>query len=220
VKSRFIVNSQSTEVRHELLGSIADSARNRIQWLFVDTPRNYRPIAIGAGATLILAIAVAVTTEFARPKTPFEREHAHGEATNPYRVNVELTTADKRHEYREGEVIFFRVHFSSPTQNNYKIDIGEGYSRAASSDQIHISNGEPFRLYPYGIVCCGFRLVGLDDEGYTSSGRAGWRPKPGDYEVYLTSRRVFPLYVTEEYEPSSFEVTSNLLKIRVAPRSR
>jgi hypothetical protein len=48
-----------------------------------------------------------------RPKTPFEREQAIAEASNPRWLKVEIATRDGRRQYRDNESIFVVVHFSS-----------------------------------------------------------------------------------------------------------
>jgi hypothetical protein len=176
-----------------------------------------RRIAI-AVATIVVLVGAVVGIHIAiRPKTPFEWQHAHAEAMNPQGLSVELTTADKRTKYHEGETILLVAGFSSTARYRYKADIADGSSVAAASDRLHISSGPPISDMR-GIVCCGSRLVGLDDQPLNVSTHTMLKLGPGQYEIYLTSRRVFkwddtPIGTSD----SSFEVTSNLLKIRVVP---
>jgi hypothetical protein len=100
----------------------------------------------------------------------------------------------------------------------YKADAADGASLSASTDELHISNGQVRLLNVVGIVCCDSRLIGLDNEPFTPPSWTPLRLAPGDYEIYLTSRRVFgwdTKGILTYSGPSSFEVASNMLKIRV-----
>jgi hypothetical protein len=70
----------------------------------------------------------------------------------------------------------------------------------------------------FGIVCCGSRLIGLNDDPYIYRPKLRIHLKPGTHEMYLTTHRVFPWDVTASvYEPSEWETASNMLKVRVEP---
>lgn len=174
-------------------------------------------LSIVAMATLVCGV-VGISF-LVRPRTAFERQHARAEAMNPPWLTVRITTRDNRREYREGEPIVVVPHFSSAARYKYRIDVAEGWSRATLFDTLHISDGQLRPLNPYAIVCCATHKIGLDDEPYSPP--AGVLTlKPGDYELYLTSRRVFKWDAAPTYEQSSFEVASNLLKLRVVSASR
>ena len=174
-------------------------------------------------ATGVVALVLCVLVGFSlltRPRTQFEREQARAEAGNPKWLGVEITTSDNRHEYQVGEPIFVVAHFSSAVPYKYKVDVADGFSSAAA-DELHISNGQRRMLNEKPFVCCSSRLVGLDDPPFTPPSTP-LKLGPGDYEIYLTSRRVFKWDVNgtrakgiEADYPSAFEVASNLLKIRV-----
>jgi|HubBroStandDraft_4_1064222.scaffolds.fasta_scaffold17240_2 hypothetical protein len=176
---------------------------------------DYRPIGLAVTAIAVVAgLWVAVAS---RPSSQFEWQHLHAEAANPKWLKVEITTADKRSQYRENEPIYIVPHFSSSVRYKYKIEIAEGESESAV-DYLHISNGQVVPRNLVGIFCCFSRLVGLDDEPYSPATVTPLKLSPGRYEIYLTTRRVFTWDVgPEEYSPSSFEVASNLLRIRVVP---
>jgi hypothetical protein len=170
-------------------------------------------------SVFILAIVVLGIGFVIRPKTPFEQEQARAEAGNPKWLSVKITTADDRLEYHESEPIVLIARFSSTARYMYKVETAEGLSKAAV-ELLHISNGQRIPLNRTGIVCCDSRLIGLDDEPYIPPTRTPLKLTAGEYEIYLTSRRVFKWdATTQEYSPSSFEVASNLLKIRVLPDS-
>lgn len=191
----------------------------------METPEaDQRFVALVATAAIALVVcALLGFSLLTRPKTPFEREHAQAEWANPRGLKVEIETSDGRDEYREDEAILVVVHFSSTAPHMYKADVADGASISAASDVLHISNGEKRpRNYMMGIVCCDSRLIGLDDEPFTPRTLTPLRLPPGEYEIYLTSRRVFGWDgngVMTCCGPSPFEVASNMLKIRVQPAS-
>lgn len=182
---------------------------------------DHRRIAVVAA--LVVAFMVCVLVGFAlltRPRTQFEREHARAMIRTPQWLKVEIATRDGRREYREGEAIFVVVHFSSAAPRMYRADVADGASISAGSDELHISNGETRPRNMTGIYCCDTRLIGLDDEPFTPPSWTPLKLPPGNYEVYLTSRRVFNWdtdIILTCCRPSPFEVASNLLKIRVLP---
>jgi hypothetical protein len=168
-------------------------------------------------SVFILAAVVLGIGFVIRLKTPFEQEQARAEAGNPKWLSVKITTADDRLEYHESEPIVLIARFCSRARYMYKVEAAEGLSKAAV-DLLHTSNGQRIPLNRTGIVCCDSRLIGLDDEPYIPPTRTPLKLTAGEYEIYLTSRRVFKWdAAAQEYNPSSFEVASNLLKIRVLP---
>ncbi len=177
-------------------------------------------------ATVVVVLAVSGLLGFSfltRPKTEFEREHARAVMRTPRWLKVEIETSDHRREYQENEGLLVIVHFSSAATRMYKADAADGMSKSAASDVLHISNGEKrSRNYMMGIVCCDSRLIGLDDEPFTPRTLTPLKLPPGEYEIYLTSRRVFNWDgngVSTCCALSPFEVASNMLKIRVLPSS-
>ena len=174
---------------------------------------DYRIIGMGLFAiAVLLVIGMAVEVQ---QRTPFEREQARSEAANPKWLRVQITTADSRREYRQNEAIFIVPSFLSTVPYKYKIEIADGKSESAV-DLLHLSSGEVRLRNLTGIFCCFSRMIGLDNEPYTFQTVTPLRLPPGQYEIYLTTRRVFTWDAgPEEYNPSSFEVASNLLKIRV-----
>jgi hypothetical protein len=184
-----------------------------------------RRVALVATGVVVLVVSVLLGFSLlTRPKTEFQREHARAVMRNPRWLKIEIETSDGRHEYSQNEGIFVVVHFSSAAPHMYKADAADGMSESSASDLLHISNGQ---LWPrngmMGTVCCDSRLIGLDDEPFTPRTWAPLKLPPGEYEIYLTSRRVFnwdTRGVLTYAWPGSFEVASdNMLKIRVLPAS-
>jgi hypothetical protein len=152
------------------------------------------------------------------PKTPFEQAQSRAEAGNPHWLAIELDTADKRHQYKESEFVAFTVSYSSAVGKLYKAEIAEGTSTVAATDVLHLSDGRDVGLNIFGIVCCSSKLIGLSDDPYIYRPKLQIHLKPGEYEMYVTTHRVFPWDVTAEvYEPSEWETASNMLKVRVVP---
>jgi hypothetical protein len=174
----------------------------------------------GFGVVALVLVMIVGITLLLRPKTPFQREHARAEAATPEWIHVEIRTSDHRSQYRENEPIYVVPKFSSTKQYVYKIETAEGQN-LSTIDTLHISNGQKF-LRTNSIACCSHRLVGLDDEPYYP--KATSRPlmlPPGNYEIFLTTRRIYKWDVaSEEFNPSDFEVASNLLKISIIPDRR
>jgi len=161
---------------------------------------------------------VVTLSVIVHPRTAFEWEHARAEARNPRWLSVEIAT--DRREYVEGQPINITVRFRSVSPYKYKIEVAECCSLTATTDQLHISNDQQVPLDALkAIVCCDSRLIGLDDEGYSPPIGAAVNLKPGRYEIYVTSRRIFNWgdVREKEYSPSSFEVASNLLRLRIVP---
>ncbi|HKD80797.1 MAG TPA: hypothetical protein VKH81_13955 [Candidatus Angelobacter sp.] len=180
----------------------------------MEAERDYRLIGFGVIA-LMITVGVGIGVAL-RPKTPFQREHARAEAANPMWLRVEISTADHRSEYGENESIYMVARFSSAERYKYKVETAEGESPSVL-DVVHISNGRK-ALFNNSILCCFSRLVGLDEEPYVSKAPLPFKLPPGRYQIYVTSRRVFKWDIgREEYQPSWFEVASNMLEIRVVP---
>lgn len=64
---------------------------------------DYRRTGLIALAAFSLVAVVVMVSLIVRPKTGFEWEQARAEAMNPKWLSVEITTADNRREYREGQ---------------------------------------------------------------------------------------------------------------------
>jgi hypothetical protein len=178
------------------------------------TARLAHPASISIGILLLLLLAIL----HGCPKTPFEQAQARAEAGNPHWLQIDLDTSDQRHKYKESDFIGFTVKYSSAVGQLYKAEAGEDYSTVAATDRLHISDGRTMPLRVYGIVCCDSRLIGLNDEPYIYHPQLRLLLKPGTYQMYVTTHRIFPWDVTASvYEPSQWETASNLLTLKVVP---
>jgi len=170
------------------------------------------PAVISTFVLFILLLAVLRGC----PKTPFERAQSRAEAGNPHWLSIEVDTADTRHKYKESEFVAFTVSYSSAVGKLYKAEIAEGASTVAATDVLHLSDGRDVPLNIFGIVCCDSRLIGLNDDPYIYRPKLRIHLKPGTYEMYVTTHRVFPWDISPAvYEPSEWETASNLLKVRI-----
>lgn len=167
---------------------------------------------------MLFCLAVILIIWFAHGhQTEFEKEHARAEASNPPWLSIEIDTADGRRRYREDEHIQIVTRYSSAVLYKYKIDIGDGGSRAASSDVLHVSNGD-IKPLGGGVVCCSYAtLIGLDSEPYLRKAAANLRLSPGKYEMYVTTGRVFWWEQKPSLHPNEKIVTSRLMKIDIVP---
>jgi len=178
--------------------------------------RDRTPLLIAIGA-LALLITAALAWTIASHKTPFEREQANAEAGNPHWLEINLDTADHRRTYKEGEIIAFTVGYSSAVRQLYKLETADGGSTITLTDRLHFSDG---RSEPTGfaVVCCGSRIVKLNDEPYVVHPYRRFVLAPGKYQIYLTTQRVFPWDIEAGvYRPSEWTTASNMLKVRVIP---
>lgn len=149
-------------------------------------------------------------------KTAFDQEQVRAEAANPHWLEIDLDTLDHRHTYKESEFFGFQVGYSSAVRELYKAEVSEDWSTIVFTDRLHVSNGLVSSMRVYGIVCCGSRTIGLNDEPYVTKPRLRLHLKPGTYKMYVTTRRVFPWSINSQvYQPSEWVSASNMLKIRV-----
>lgn len=173
-----------------------------------------RPKIAAETAILVALLCVGLT---ACKKTPFAREQAGAEAKNPRGLSIHIDTPGGRRQYRESEFIAVVTSYSSAVPHQYKVDIAEQSSVAVMTDMLHIDDRRDIRLKP-GIACCASILVPLDREPYVVQPQTRFRLKPGDYEMYLTTRRVFRWNARADgHDWSALETASNPLKLRIVP---
>jgi hypothetical protein len=175
-------------------------------------------LAHPAGISICVLLLLLLAVLHGCPKTPFEQAQARAEAGNPHWLSIVLDTADKRRQYKESEFIAFTVSYSSAVSSLYKAEVAENSSLVAGTDVIHVSDGHDASLRVFGVVCCGSSIIGLIEEPYVYHPQLRLHLKPGTYEMYVTTHRVFPWnIVSEVYTPSEWETASNMLKLRILP---
>lgn len=174
------------------------------------------PLFIALAAFALILVAALVWT-LASHKTPFEQEQANAEAANPHWLEINLDTADHRRTYKESEILAFTVGYSSAVRELYKLETADGGSTITLTDRLHFSDGKTEPM-AFGVVCCGSRIVKLNDEPYVVHSFRRFVLTPGKYQIYMTTQRVFPWDIEAGvYRPSEWTTASNMLNIRIVP---
>jgi hypothetical protein len=180
---------------------------------------------------------------FACSHSKFQQQHEQALVENPYGVELEIRTREGRKQFSVSEPVAFEEFYTSKFSDLWHIEILEGMneaSNATSSDVVHLTDGSTVWNQPreerIGFICCDSRHVWLSQEptrvpykltSTTSrSNPEGYRnpewlmlhlpSKPGKYQVYITTQRVFGQGDnTATYHGKGVEVSSNLLKLEV-----
>jgi hypothetical protein len=190
----------------------------RLQQWGVSTAALRSRLAHPAGISMCVLLLLLLAILHGCPKSPFEQAQAQAEAGNPHWLSIELNTADQRRQYKESEFIALTVSYSSAVSSLCKAEVAENSSLVAATDVIHVSDGHDASLRVFGVVCCGSSIIGLIEEPYVYHPQLRLHLKPGIYEMYVTTHRVFPWnIVSEVYTPSEWETASNMLKLRILP---
>lgn len=162
-----------------------------------------------------------------KPLTSFERQNREARWQNPAGLKFELRTSDSRTTYHLFEPIPLDLAFSSSAVATYSIELDDEMNTASLSDKFladpvdSLSSTIPSWLRAF--VCCG------SNPQYLSSGPTVLQEdltdifrfeKPGRYEIYATTQRIFrgkDASMEEDYGPSKFTVTSNILALTILP---
>ena len=127
------------------------------------------------------------------------------------------------------EPIQIREFYTAKYPGNWHIEILDSANEASTLDEAQVSDGKSTsteRLFPFPFVCCDSRHVWLSLDPVVllyrnrqTPYRVLHLPKPGKYEVYVMTRRVFSRDRTmTTYSGLGFAVTSaNILKIELVP---
>jgi AraC-like DNA-binding protein len=180
---------------------------------------------------------------FACSHSEFQRQHKQALAENPSGVELEIRTRDGRKQFAVSEPVPFEEFYTSTYSGLWHIEILEGWneaSNATSSDVVHLTDGGSVWNQPRegraGTVCCDSRHVWLSQEQtripyqlsptLMRSNPSRYRnpewltlhlpSKPGKYQVYITTERVFRRSdSTTTYNGKGVAVSSNLLTLEV-----
>jgi hypothetical protein len=174
-------------------------------------------------------------------RSPFDQQHRRSVLENPDGIELEIHTRQDRKQFSVSEPVEFEELYTSKYSGLWQIEVLEGQNTASSPsvDQVHITDGHTSWDQPrqmlVGIVCCNSRHVWLNQEptrvpyklwsGQSRTNPGGWpNPqwqvlhlpnKPGNYQVYVTTQRVFGHVVNNPYEDKGLAVSSNILNLRV-----
>ena len=180
---------------------------------------------------------------FACSHSEFQRQHKQALGENPSGVELEIRTRDGRKQFAVSEPVAFEEFYTSTYSGLWHIEILEGWNEATSatsSDVVHLTDGRTVWNQPreerVGTVCCESRHLWLSQEGTRipyklsptlfRSNPSGYRnpewltlhlpSKPGKYQVYITTERVFRRSdSTTTYHGKGVAVSSNLLTLEV-----
>jgi len=173
----------------------------------------------------------------------FERQHEQAVAQNPPGVELEIRTRGDRKQFAVSEPVEFEELYTSKYSGLWHIEILEGLntaSNATGSDVVHIADGSTILEQPRemwaGIICCDSRHVWLSQDPTRVPYKLSATPtranpeglhnpewhklhlpsKPGKYQVYLTTQRLFGRSdSTTTYEGKGIPLSSNVLKLEV-----
>lgn len=180
---------------------------------------------------LCIALPAILLIMTACTRLDFERAHDQSLAENPLGVELRIEATDGKSKFRVAEAVEITQLYAAKYPGEWHMEILDGGNPASMSDEAHISDGKStstIRLLNFGIVCCDSRHVWLSlDPVVVPYKFSTWRapsrvlhlPKPGKYEIYVTTRRVFNRDQTMGTTSGlGFAVTAaNILKIEVVP---
>ncbi len=185
----------------------------------------------GRRQTLTLALALALVAAQGRgDESPYEQLHEEALATNPADVMIELRVRGGRTRFFQGEILPLELAFSSPVPERYRLDAAT-YDRSGrmSFESIHLEPAggavDPLRDYfaTTGIHSLGglsYRLLLGEEPEVIELVLNEWRrfDRPGEYRLFVTSRRLEDLRAGERDSPSgSPGVASNAVELFILP---
>lgn len=174
-----------------------------------------------------IALALTLLVLSACRGTPFQQAHARAVAGNPAGVELRIATLDNAKTFRLPDPVKIEEFFTAKYPGQWHIELLEGWNQASVSDEGHISDGRTSFVIGErsGIICCDSKHGWLDldaqriPSGYTHNKTfvPVWIDKPGKYEFYVTSYRVFSRdQALQTYQGRGYAVTSsNILKVEV-----
>lgn len=155
-------------------------------------------------------------------------------AGNPTGVELKIATPDDQRVFRLSEPIQFAEFYKAKYPGNWHIEVLDGWNEASISEVAHITDGRTAWTAPLitsGFTCCHSRHVWLSldpvrvpyrvlkgEHPYNSQQYRTIRlPKPGRYQVYVVTSRVFGRnYSTKTYSGKGVPVASeNVLDLEV-----
>ena len=181
----------------------------------------------------MLVLLLAIVFSCACRETPFEQAHDKAVAENPAGVELHVVVVGGKRTFHVSEAVPVEEFYTAKYPGEWHLEILDGWNEAGVSDEAHLSDGTTARLFGMmGIICCDSQHVWLSldpvrlpypspintVEGYKSSSPRWIRfPKPGKYEFYVTTRRVFNRdQEMKTYQGLGYVVTSeDALSVRI-----
>jgi|HubBroStandDraft_5_1064220.scaffolds.fasta_scaffold258058_1 hypothetical protein len=187
----------------------------------------------------LFGISVATLLLGACAHSEFERQHQRSVSENPAGVELEIRTRGGRQQFAPLEAVQFEEIYTSKYSEAWHIEVLDSLNDASSLDVLHVTDGSTIwnqRRELSGIICCDSRHVWLSQDpvripyklfaNRTRANPEGWANpewhtlhlpnKPGKYQVYVTTERVFGRGdSTTTYYGRGSAVSSNILKLEV-----
>ena len=206
------------------------------------TSPHYTPHVMKSTCLLSKVLGIALTTLLfvACSLTEFGRLHNQAVRDNPTGIELEIRTHGGRRHFSPGEPVEFEELYTSKFSDLWHAEILDGWNEVSVSDVVHITDGNTIWSQPreprMGFICCNSRHVWLSLDPvrvpyklFGSPSRVSpeayvnpeWHTlhlpsKPGNYEIYVTTVRVFGRgYSTTTYLGRGVPVSSNALTLEV-----
>src|SRR5204863_1808095 len=188
-----------------LLPHLSNILRHSIEWIAI---------------ALILGYCLGCSKS---PAANFERQNKLGLNQNPKGLRVELTSWNGKKEFHLSEPVPLKLNFFSLDAGKYSLETREGSNSASLSERYQIFPADSVyydnRLRVF--ACCHSKQKSLNSEPVSIILSQTVRfLKPGDYELYATSNRVFLAEQKREAETGNVDgptVTSTIARLRIVP---
>lgn len=165
-------------------------------------------------------------------QTPFEATHDRAVRENPPGVDLRIAIGGGRNQFRTSEPVQVEEFYTAKYPGQWHLEILDNWNEASISDEARVSDGKTVRLLSSFLICCDSRHVWLSQDAvrlpysYRIRTLEGYKPpstrvirfeKPGQYEFYVTTQRVFSRdQQTTTYSGLGYGVTSeNVLKLEI-----
>jgi hypothetical protein len=183
--------------------------------------------------SLILALATTLVVE-ACSKSAFERAHVQAVAQNPAGIELQIKTMNGSNKFRAGDLVRFEESYTS-RYPGWHIEVLDGWNEASTADEVFVTDGSSIWKAEepplWGFICCNSRHVWLSldpvrvtyqptqhDDIFMANHPGCVLPmRPGRYNVYITTFRVFERdHAMTTYGGKGIAVTSeNILTVEV-----
>jgi hypothetical protein len=191
-------------------------------------PSRFLSVALIAATSIIILCFHADKCSFAVAAAQQKLESGKQPMHNPADLKVELRTLGHQTSFHLYETIPLEISYSSSQPKSYEIELNETMNPGGQTDWLDaqppdgvIRTGKMWSTITFA-CCANYRAV-LSSKPLvihlelTDLIRIG---KPGEYSLYLTTRRVSqlrPRAPESNYRPSDFVAISNLLTLTILP---